>query len=130
MLKSPIFYMRRSDFNSDGSLKSDFLSKNNRMLIIFIHAAYCMHCHNAAPEFQRAAENNTDKNIFFAGIQADGDVDGEVSSESIFPKILEKFMGYPDYAVFYNGKPTHLVISARDEKSILDQLYRYKNSVG
>lgn len=125
MFEPPIFYLRRQDFNDDGSINNVFFK--NKLLIIFIHADYCGYCHMAKKDYQEAAEENKNKNIFFGAIQADGNNRGEKECSEIFSKICSNFQGYPDYAIFYNGIPVFLEIQSRDKKTILDTLNEYSS---
>lgn len=125
LLKSPVFYMRINDFEKNGNLKSDFFQ--NKIVIVFIHANFCGHCHSAMPEFQKAANTNKDPNVFFGAIQIDGDTKGEKECDMILDKILSDYRGVPDYAIFYNKKPTNIVVQSRDSKTILNTVKTIKN---
>lgn len=117
MLKSPVFYLRRSDFDKHGNLLDPIFE--NKIVIVFIHADYCGYCQMAKPYFQKAAELNTNKNIYFGAIDAYGENEGEKECSNIFDKILKNFQGFPDYVFFINRKPKFIELEGRDTESIL-----------
>lgn len=125
MFQSPIFYMRSSDFDKNGNLKNNFLQK--KITIVFIHADFCIYCTHAKPEFQKAAlENKYPNTIFFGAIQADGNLNEERQCNEIFDKICH-FEGFPEYAIFIDGKPSFVKMTGRDKQTILDTLYSILN---
>lgn len=122
MFTDPIFYLRKKDFNDNGSLKSNFFK--DKLLIIFIHADYCIYCQLAKDAYQAAAIENKNPNILFGAIQADGDVNGESECSEFFNKMINTFQGFPDYAVFKNKNPVHITFEKRSKEYILETLNR------
>lgn len=131
MLKKPIFYLRRSNFDKNGNIRNLFLK--DKILIIFVHADFCIHCRNAKQDYQNAAIENKSSNVHFGAIQADGNTKGEQECEEILPKILKNYRGFPDYAIFVNCEPLLHEIKSRDTKTILSTLqqieYNLKKNV-
>lgn len=124
MFKSPVFYLRRNDFDSNGNLTDSVFKK--KLTIVFIHANYCSYCTAAKPEYQKASLINANKNFLFAAIQADGNEQGESQCSEILGQItINKFKGYPDYALFIDGKPIDFEVSGRDANSILKSINKY-----
>ncbi|CCA61401.1 hypothetical protein AV955_gp044 [Diadromus pulchellus ascovirus 4a] len=101
LFKSPVIYLRRGDFASDGRLANPYFK--NKIVVVMVYASWCPHCHDAQPDFQAAADST--RSYVFAAIQTDGDVPGERESLEILPKILYDYRGFPDYAYFVDGVP-------------------------
>lgn len=120
ILTKPVFYLRIQDFDHEGNLKNPIFK--NKLVITFIHADFCSYCLQAKPEFQKAALENKNKNIIFTAIQIDGEDPGEKKCYNILDKILSNYQGFPDYAIFFNSKPTFETISNRDSNSIISDL--------
>lgn len=121
MLTKPVYYLRRHDFDISGNLIDKYFS--NKIVIVFIHTTLCIYCKIAAPEFQQAANMNTNPNFVFAAIQADGNCPGERECAFLFSKILRtQFRGFPDYAIFKNNMPTGINVPSRSKESILKTL--------
>lgn len=121
MLTKPVYYLRRQDFDIKGNLVEDYF--RDKIVIIFIHTTMCVYCQMAAPEFQQAANMNTDPNFVFAAIQADGNCPGERECAELFSKMLRaQFRGFPDYAIFKNNVPTGMNVPNRSKESILKTL--------
>lgn len=118
MFKRPIYYFRRQDFDKQGNLISSYFK--DKVVIIFIHANYCMYCHMAKDDYIKAAKMT--KNVIFGAIQFDGEIYGEKQCEEIFNKICKDFQGFPEYAIFKNGKPLKIEVKNRDYKTIIDTL--------
>lgn len=117
--KRPIFYFRRQDFDKQGNLISSYFK--DKIVIIFIHASYCIYCHMAKDDYIKAAELKG-KQFIFGAIQSDGENYGEKQCEEIFSKICKDFKGFPDYAIFKNGKPLKIEVKHRDYQTIIDTL--------
>jgi thiol-disulfide isomerase/thioredoxin len=100
MLRSPIEYLERTDFLSNGSLNPELLSTP---IFVMFQADYCHHCQVAKPAFQELANEGVIKCMTVQG-------DGEKQSERDIVPLLNTifpagFRGYPSYMLFMkNGR--------------------------
>lgn len=121
MLTKPVYYLRRHDFDNWGNLVDNYF--RDKIVIVFIHTLGCIFCKMAAPEFQQAANMNTNPKFVFAAIQADGNCPGERECSELFSNMLRaQFRGFPDYAIFKNNMPTGINVEYRSKESILKTL--------
>ena len=118
-LNKPIAYLQDSDIDSVGNLINPKIQKN-KPVILLIQANYCGYCTQAKPDFQKFANENTDK-VFCVTIQGDPDdtsMEGEKQLVSRLKNIKPNFKGYPDYVLYINGKKVNKEITGRDIKSL------------
>lgn len=120
ILNSPIIYLKCSDFTKSGRLRNPYFK--DKLVIIFIHANYCVYCIDAKPEFQRAADHNQNQDIVFAAIQADNDHENQDLCRDLFPKLVKNFEGFPSYAFISFGRKLPVKIRGRDANSLLRTL--------
>ena len=116
-LNDTVAYLQISDFDSSGRLVNPKIP-SNIPVVVMIQAAYCGHCTSAKPAFQEFA-NSVDRNkVFVATIQADGDEPGEKELGAMLSQIKPDFRGFPDYALFLNGRLIPKQIQGRDVASL------------
>lgn len=118
-LRYPVIYLRRSNFNNDGTLNV----LKNKTVVCFIHSDTCPHCVRAAPEFEIAATRMLgNPNVIFTAVQLNGTEEGESEISDLLDFILPEYRGVPDYAFFKNGKSLKLTQQERDADSILETI--------
>ena len=118
-LNKPVAYLTNEDIDDSGKLSSTVPQK--KPIFLMIQASFCSHCTTSKPAFQKAADNLKNK-VFFTTIQGDGKEPGEPVTNSKMKAITGgKFLGYPSYALYKNGKWTNYE-GGRDEASIVDFL--------
>lgn len=83
ILKPPVAYLVRSDFNDDGTLKSSIAKQP---AFVLIQASYCPHCDDAIPIFQKIADSGIVKTFT---VQIDGTSPGEMKLKEIIGKIYQ-----------------------------------------
>lgn len=106
MLKSPVMYLERSDFSSEGDMNSDLLSSP---VFVMFQSDYCGHCQTAKPAFQELANEGI---VRCMTVQGDGERQSERDIVPLLNKIYPGFRGYPSYMLFlpsgqkipYSGK--------------------------
>lgn len=120
-----ILFLRRTNFEKNGNLNiRGFLKK---LVITFVHADYCGYCHQAYPEFVKAATYfASDDSVIFSAGKIDGPVPGEKEIREVLPKVLIKFQGVPDYAFFYNNTPLKEKIKGRSAADIISTINSLK----
>lgn len=101
-LNKPVAYLVDSDFDSDGNMINPKIPKDIPVLLM-VQANFCGHCTHAKPAFQELANKNQGK-IFAVTIQGDGEEPGEEALSRKISKIVPGFRGFPEYALFKNGK--------------------------
>lgn len=101
-MNKPVAYLVDSDFDVNGNLVNPKIPKDIPVLLM-VQANFCGHCTHAKPAFQELAENNKGT-IFAATIQGDGNEPGESELSKRISEIVPDFRGFPEYALFKNGK--------------------------
>jgi thiol-disulfide isomerase/thioredoxin len=119
-----VIHLRRKDFDCDGNLLA---WHGNKTIIVMIYASWCGFCKVAFPEYVKAASMNSNRNLIFAAIKADGEVEGERECENLFEKIIPGFEGFPDYGVILptSKKSVRFDAKSRTFKDVLDSANKY-----
>ena len=112
-------YLEGVDFNSDGTLKVF----GDKTKIVMVQANFCGHCIRAKPEFQKAKDMNTNKNVVFCTIQGDG---GESEKQAMM-YIKPHFSGFPTYMIFDKNGKMVTTFDKRDANSLLEIASDFKN---
>ena len=119
MLKFPVLHLRRCDFDGEGRLRAKYFS--DKVVAVMVYSDSCPHCHTAAPEYQKAASQASDRFVF-AAIHANGNVPGERECSEILDKILVEYRGVPDFAFFLGGIPAGVQVNGRTASEIIKTL--------
>lgn len=117
-LNYPVYYLEKGDFDSNGNIINPRVPRNKPVLLM-IQAGFCGYCTQAKPDFQKFANDYSDK-VFVATIQGDGKEKGEIGISDILPNIRKDFRGYPDYVLFVNGQPQPKQIKGRKYKDLVE----------
>ena len=112
-LYKPIYYLEPQDIDDNGNLSHPFLQ--DKTVVCMIQANFCGYCTEAKPAFQAFAENNPD--VVCVTIQGDSEAKEQLSNKIQAIK-NGTFQGYPDYALFKNGKKVNRDIRGRDQRSL------------
>jgi thiol-disulfide isomerase/thioredoxin len=109
-LVKPIAHLEDQDFDKQGNLI--VATPAGQPVVVMVQASWCHFCSEAKPAFQEFA-NMTKGKVFCATIQADGDRPSEQALGKRIAKIIPGFRGFPDYALFVNGKRVNKQIAGR-----------------
>ena len=102
MLEYPVANLEDSDFDSQGNIiNSEALQYP--VVVVMAQSSWCPHCTNAKPAFQEFANKYGNK-ILVATIQADGERPSEKALGKRIASLIPGFRGFPEYALFKNGK--------------------------
>jgi thiol-disulfide isomerase/thioredoxin len=100
-LRSPIFYLESSDFDSDGNIINPHI--NTKLpIFIMIQANFCGYCTMAKPEFQRFAEV-FENQVTCATIQADSEKPDH-GMKNLISILCPELQGFPTYIILYQNK--------------------------
>jgi thiol-disulfide isomerase/thioredoxin len=98
-LKFPIRYLEIQDFLPNGDVNPE-INKQNKPILLMIHANWCGACAQAKPEFQKFADT---KSIQCDVIQIDGEPN-EKALVPLLPKIVPNWQSYlPSYVLYLNS---------------------------
>ena len=103
-LEYPVAHLEDSDFNSEGNLINPEILKYP-IVVILVQSSWCGHCKMAKPAYQEFANKYKNNNkMLVATIQADGERQSEKKLGKRLDKIIPGFRGFPEYALYKNGK--------------------------
>ena len=100
-LNTPIVYLEDQDFSSDGRLIADL--PKDKPVVVMIQSTWCGYCTGSKPDFQKFADSHKGE-VICATIQADGETEGEKKLSERISKLVPNFRGFPEYALYQNGK--------------------------
>ena len=117
MTMNNVAYLEESDFDTKGNLINPDIP-HNKPVVVMMQASWCPHCKHATPDFDKFAELTKGK-VFCATIQSDGDRESEKTlGKRIKETIKSNFRGFPDYALYKNGKRVDVEISGRSVEDL------------
>jgi len=112
-----VAYLEDSDFDKNGNIINPDIPRNTPV-VVMMQASWCPHCKHATPDFDKFAELSQGK-VFCATIQSDGDRESEkVLGKRIKETIKSNFRGFPDYALYKDGKRVNVEISGRSVEDL------------
>ena len=114
-LNSPVLYLEDQDFSKDGRLIADL--PKDKPVVVMIQSTWCGYCTASKPDFQKFAESHKDK-VICATIQADGETDGEKKLADRISKLIPNFQGFPEYALYRDGKYQQAQLKDRSVKGL------------
>ena len=111
-LQYPVAHLEDTDFDSQGNLINP-KALQYPIMVVMIQSSWCGHCKMAKPAYQEFANKKYGTNILVATIQADGDRPSEKALGKRVGNIIPGLRGFPEYALFKNGKFVTSNISGR-----------------
>ena len=113
-----VHYMEDFDFDKKGNLINKQIP-TDMLVLIMIQASWCKFCKDSKPAFQDFA-NQMSKNVFCGTIQENGHKKpkSEIPLGKRLKKIIPDFNGFPDYALYKNGKIINVKTTDRDVNSL------------
>lgn len=111
-LKYPVAHLENTDFDSKGNLINP-QALQYPIMVVMAQSSWCGHCKTAKPAYQEFANKKNGSNILVATIQVDGERPSEKALGKRIGDIIPGFRGFPEYALFKDGKFVTSNISGR-----------------